>query len=57
MRTEKKFDSVMMMREIRDRLSKKLINMSYEEQKEYIKKRLKKSQIKHDNKKNIHVAQ
>jgi len=57
MRTEKKFDSVMMMRKIRDRLSKKIINMSYEEQKEYIKKRLKKSKITHDNKKKIHVVQ
>jgi hypothetical protein len=30
--SEKKFDAVEMMREIRDRLSKKFENMSYEEQ-------------------------
>ncbi|MDQ1317268.1 MAG: hypothetical protein QG588_919 [Candidatus Poribacteria bacterium] len=42
MRTEKKFDSVKMMREIRDKLSKEFINMSYEEQKKYIKDRIKK---------------
>jgi len=37
---DKKFDAVRMMREIRDELSKKFQNMSYEEQKRYIKKNL-----------------
>jgi hypothetical protein len=41
MKTEKGFDSVKMMREIRDKLSKQFANMSYEEQKEYIRKRIK----------------
>ena len=41
MRTEKKFDSVKMMREIRDKLSKELVNMSYDEQKKYIEVRIK----------------
>jgi len=41
MRTEKKFDSVKMMREIRDKLSKEFINMSYDEQKKHIKERIK----------------
>ena len=41
MRSEKKFDAVRMMREIRDELSKKFMNMSYEEQKKYIKERIK----------------
>lgn len=40
MRSEEKFDAVRMMREIRDRLSKKFMNMSYEEQKRYIKERV-----------------
>ena len=42
MKTEKKFDSVKMMHEIRDKLSKELVNMSYEEQKKYIYKFLEK---------------
>jgi hypothetical protein len=46
MRTEKKIQrsksAVKMMREIRDRLSKEFINMSYEEQKKYIKEGIKK---------------
>lgn len=33
------FDAVKMMRDIRDKLSKEFENMSYEEQKEYIRKR------------------
>ena len=33
MRNEKKFDAVKMMREIRDKLSKEFMNLSYEEQK------------------------
>jgi len=37
---DKKFDAVRMMREIRDELSKKFQNMTYKEQKQYIKKNL-----------------
>jgi hypothetical protein len=38
---QKEFDSVKMMREIRDKLSEKLKDMSFEEQQEYIRKRVK----------------
>ena len=41
MRCEKKFDAVKMMREIRDKLSKDFMNMSYEEQKRYLRERIK----------------
>jgi len=41
MRSEKKFDAVKMMREIRDKLSKEFENMNYGEQKRYIKERIK----------------
>lgn len=37
MKSKKKFDAVKMMREIRDKLSKEFMNMSYEEQKRFIK--------------------
>lgn len=40
-KAKKKFDSVEMMREIRDGLSKRFIDMSFEEQKEYIKEHAK----------------
>ena len=36
MRSDKKFDAVKMMREIRDKLSKEFVNLSYDEQKRYI---------------------
>jgi hypothetical protein len=39
--SEKKFDAVEMMREIRDKLSKEFESMSYEEQKKYIRERIK----------------
>lgn len=39
--SEKELDAVKMMREIRDKLSKEFENMSYEEQKEYIRERIK----------------
>jgi len=45
MKNDKKFDSVKMMRSIRDKLSKKFIEMSYEEQKKYLNEQLKKSKI------------
>lgn len=38
---EKEFDAVKMMREIRDKLSKEFMTMSSEEQKEYIRERIK----------------
>lgn len=41
MKSKNKFDAVKMMREIRDKLSKEFINMSYEEQKKYIRERIK----------------
>jgi len=57
MKTEKGFDSVKMMREIRDRLSKQFVNISYEEQKDYITKRIKdKAKITQGIKNNNHVA-
>ncbi|MDI6840500.1 MAG: hypothetical protein QMD71_06615 [bacterium] len=40
MKGERKFDAVKMMREIRDKLSKEFMNMSYDEQKRYIKERV-----------------
>ncbi len=39
--SEKEFDAVKMMREIRDKLSKELENMSYEEQRKYIRGKIK----------------
>ena len=41
MKGKKKFDAVKMMREIRDKLSKEFMNMSYEEQKRYIEEKVK----------------
>lgn len=41
MKKEKNFDSVKMMRGIRDKLSKEFMTMSYEEQKKYIRERIK----------------
>ena len=41
MKSEKKFDAVKVMREIRDKLNKEFSNMSYEEQKSYIKEKVK----------------
>ena len=43
---EKSFDSVKMMREIRDKISKETINMTYEELKVYIETRIKQSGFK-----------
>jgi hypothetical protein len=40
-KSEKKFDAVKTMREIRDRLSKHFKSMGFEEQKQYIKERTK----------------
>ena len=37
--SEKEFDAVKMMREIRDKLSKEFENTSYEEQKKYIREK------------------
>lgn len=38
--TEKQFDAVKMMREIRDDLSQKFKDMNFEEQKEYIREHI-----------------
>ena len=40
MKTEKKFDAVMTMREIRDAISREIQGMSFEQQQEYMKKQL-----------------
>jgi hypothetical protein len=53
MKDEKKFDAVKMMREIRDKLSKEFMNMSYDEQKRYIEERIK---FKMRGEKDVHVA-
>ena len=42
MNSKKKFDAVQMMREIRDKLSEEFMNMSFEEQKRYLKETLEK---------------
>lgn len=41
MKMSKDFNAVKMMREIRDKLSTKFAKMGYEEQKKYIKERIK----------------
>jgi len=41
MKTEKKFDAVMTMREIRDAISREVQGMTFEQQQEYMKKQLK----------------
>lgn len=43
---EKSFDSVKMMREIRDKISMETQNMTFEELKKYIDTRIKKSGLK-----------
>ncbi len=39
-KTEKDFDAVKMMREIRDKLSLEIMNMTFQEEKAYLKKLL-----------------
>jgi type II secretory pathway predicted ATPase ExeA len=39
-KTEKKFDSVQMMREARDRISRDIAGMTFEQEKAYIRERL-----------------
>ena len=41
MRSKKKFDAVKMMRQIRDKMSKEFKSMNYQEQKGYIREKLK----------------
>ena len=41
MKTEKDFDAVKAMREIRDEISREIQGMSFEQQREYMEKRLK----------------
>lgn len=43
---EKSFDSVKMMREIRDKISIETLDMTFEELKTYIEKRIKQSGLK-----------
>lgn len=45
-KTEKKFDAVKMMREIRDNISSETQNMSFEELKAYLKKQIAESKLK-----------
>jgi len=57
MKSKNKFDAVKMMREIRDKLSKEFISMSYEEQKKYIREKTKpKIKAPQEGKKNAHFA-
>jgi hypothetical protein len=48
MKSRKKFETVKMMRTIRDKLSKEIKNMSYEEQKKYIKDRIRSGQFENE---------
>jgi hypothetical protein len=45
-KTEKKFDAVKMMREIRDNVSSETQDMSFEELKKYLKKQIAESKLK-----------
>ncbi len=45
MKSNKKFDSVQMMRAIRDHLNQVFLDMSYSEEKKYINDKLKKSRV------------
>ena len=45
-KTEKTFDSVKMMREIRDKVSSETQNMTFAELKEYIQNKIKESKLK-----------
>ena len=45
-KTEKDFDAVKMMREIRDQVSREIMNMTYEEEKAYLKKHLEKKPVR-----------
>ena len=53
---EKDFDSVKMMREIRNKISKETMNKNFEELKKYMNERLKKDQFVAD-KKNVKLKQ
>ena len=44
-KTEKSFDAVKMMRDIRDKISEETQNMTFEELKKYIETRIKKSEL------------
>ncbi len=45
-KTEKKFDAVKMMREIRDKVSSETQNMSFEELEKYLKNQITESKLK-----------
>ncbi len=45
-KTEKKFDAVKMMREIRDKVSSETQNMSFEELEKYLKNQIAESKLK-----------
>jgi hypothetical protein len=44
-KTNKKFDAIKVMREIRDKMSLEIMNMTYEEEREYLDKLLKEGNI------------
>jgi hypothetical protein len=44
-KTEKKFDAIKVMREIRDKISLEIMNMSYEEERIYLDKLITESKI------------
>lgn len=45
-KTEKKFDAIKTMREIRDKMSLEIMNMTYEQEREYLDKLLAQGQTK-----------
>ena len=45
-KTEKKFDAIKTMREIRDKMSTEIMDMTYEQEREYLDKLLAKGQTK-----------
>lgn len=53
---EKDFDSVKMMRDIRDKISKETMNMNFEELKKYINERLHKSRTLGERKKDYKIV-
>lgn len=53
---EKKFDSVQMMREARERISRDIAGMTFEEEKAYIRERLKQPNAENDAARREHAA-
>ena len=55
-RTEKKFDSVKLMREARERISRDIEGMTFEEEKAYIREQLKRARENTDRSPQEHAA-